>query len=130
LLAVVTALAVVVLSLGFAGAARAEGTPWVRSDLPDYAPGSTVTLTAGGFEPGESVRIVVNDDQGRSWSHTADVAADTTGGFSHGFTLPEWFVATYAVTATASSGTALTSFTDGNISLSIAPAGVTAGVRI
>jgi hypothetical protein len=56
---------------------------------------------------------LVNDDEGQTWSHNADVVADDGGGLIYEFTLPDWFVATYTVTATGEmSGTARTSFTD------------------
>ncbi|MDQ3889547.1 MAG: MBG domain-containing protein [Actinomycetota bacterium] len=107
-----------------AGAPAATGSafggpsdpPWIASDQPDYSPGATVTLTGGNWQPGESVHIFVNDDEGRTWSFADDVIADADGVIRETFDLPDWFVATYGVTATGSdaggSGTATTSFTD------------------
>ena len=44
------------------------------------------------------------------------MVADADGQISDPFTLPDWFVATYAVVATGTeSGTATTTFTDGNV---------------
>ena len=40
----------------------------IQSEEADYAPGKTVTLTGSNWQPGESVRINVNDDQGKTWS--------------------------------------------------------------
>ena len=85
----------------------------IQSDRADYPPGATVNLTGSGWQPGEWVDIVVNDDVGQTWSHTATVAADDNGNISDTFTLPDWFVATYKVTATGDvSGTATHTFTD------------------
>ena len=87
--------------------------PTIQSDKADYAPGERVTLTGSGWQPGESVHINVNDDLGQTWSRNVDVTADASGNISDSFNLPDWFVATYKVTATgAQSGVATTSFTD------------------
>lgn len=48
--------------------------------------------------------------------YNADVTADGSGNISHSFNLPDWFVATYKVTATGDqSGTVTTSFTDARL---------------
>jgi hypothetical protein len=119
--------ALVGLLLGtlFVGGARAatDGSgapPTIASDKADYVPGETVTLTGSGWQPGETVQIVVNDDQGRTWTHSADVAADDDGGVTDQFQLPNWFVAVYNVTATGpSSGTVTSSFTDAALKATI-----------
>src|SRR5687767_8689394 len=93
-----------------------SSTPWIASDLPDYAPGETVTLTGGNWQPGESVHINVNDDKGQTWSRNVDVTASAQGSFTDQFQLPTTFIALYTVTATgATSGTATTTFTDANL---------------
>jgi hypothetical protein len=87
----------------------------ITSDLADYAPGATVTLTGAGWAAGESVHIFVNDDINQQWSldSNPDPVADGSGNFTYQFDLPDLFVATYSVTATgATSGTATTTFTD------------------
>ena len=87
----------------------------ITSDLPDYNPGATVTLTGAGWAAGESVDITVNDDAGQTWTLNSDPdpVADGSGAFTYQFQLPNWFVANYSVTATGTtSGTATTSFTD------------------
>src|SRR5689334_19213102 len=83
----------------------------IASDLADYAPGATVTLTGAGWAAGESVDITVNDDAGQTWSLNSnpDPAADSSGAFTYQFQLPNWFVANYGVTAIGTtSGTATT----------------------
>jgi hypothetical protein len=100
--------------------------PTIQSDKADYAPGELVTLTGSNWQPGESVHINVNDDQGQTWSYDSnpDVQADANGNISHTFNLPSSFVATYKVTATgAQSGVATTSFTDGNLAFALATSG-------
>ena len=80
--------------------------PAVTSDKADYEPGAPVVLTGSGWQPGESVHIVVNDDglQPEVWQHTATVVADAAGGFEYQFDLPDWLVANYTVTATGQLG--------------------------
>ena len=69
-------LTVLVAMLAFPAMAFAEpldssgGTspaPTIQSDQADYSPGATVTLTGSNWQPGESVRIYVNDDVGQTW---------------------------------------------------------------
>ena len=106
------------LAAGFAMTANAQeaASPSISSDKEDYAPGETVVLTGAGWQPGESVNVVVNDDDGQTWRREVDVTADEAGGIRDEFQLPDWFVARYSVTATGGlSGTATTGFTDGNV---------------
>jgi hypothetical protein len=111
--------AVLIAIPGAAALAQDTGTspaPTIQSDKADYAPGELVTLTGSGWQPGESVRIFVNDDQGQTWNRIQDVTADASGNISDSFNLPNWFVAQYSVTATGTqSGTATTSFTDADV---------------
>src|SRR5215213_11154975 len=118
-------------AVAFAEPVAQDGTtgasmPTIQSDKADYAPGELVTLTGSNWQPGESVHINVNDDQGQTWSYDSnpDVQADANGNISHTFNLPSSFVATYKVTATgAQSGVATTSFTDGNLAFALATSG-------
>jgi len=79
-------LCALVALLAFAGNAgavtRTGGTgtdPWIASEMPDYAPGSAVNLMGGSWQPGESVHINVNDNDGQTWVRNADVTADANG---------------------------------------------------
>src|ERR687890_2278407 len=91
----------------------APPAPTIQSDKEDYPPADTVILTGSGWQPGETVNINVNDDEGQTWNRNVDVIADENGGVRDEFVLPDWFVAIYSVTATGSSGTIATStFTD------------------
>jgi hypothetical protein len=98
-------------------------TPTISSDLEDYPPGATVTLTGSGWGPNESVHLFVNDSAGQSWSYDAYVTADPFGSFTDAFQLPNWFVANYTAAASDSNGlTASASFTDANIAVQPGPA--------
>ena len=98
--------------------------PTIQSDLPDYEPGGLVTLTGGGWQPGEAVNIVVNDDAGQTWNRNVNVTADASGNIIDSFNLPAWFVATYSVKATGASGTVATSsFTDASVTVHRGPTG-------
>src|SRR3712207_2976223 len=105
-----------VAMLVFPAVAFAQTAPTIASDKADYAPGELVTLTGSGWQAGESVNIVVNDDVGQTWSRNVDVTADASGNITDQFNLPDWFVAVYRVTATgAQSGVVTTTFTDGDV---------------
>jgi hypothetical protein len=95
--------------------------PSISSDKADYAPGETIVLSGSGWLPGEHVHITVNDDVGQTWLRESDVNADAGGSLSDQFQLPDSFVARYAVTAVGdASGTATTTFTDGNLKVASA----------
>ena len=118
LLAMLCAVSALMASSVAAGAMPVDSVatgPSITSDKEDYAPGERVTLTGSGWQPGETVHINVNDDQGKTWSRDVDVTADADGRIVDSFNLPDWFVATYAVRASAPSGVATSSFTDGNV---------------
>src|SRR5213082_2912463 len=95
------------LSMGGAMPAFGMGTgggsttnPWIQSDQADYGPGSTVTLNGGNWAPGENVHVFVDDANGHTWNHSADVTADDNGLIQDVFNLPNTFVSDYSVTAT------------------------------
>jgi hypothetical protein len=116
-------LVVLVAAFAFAGGAgamvnEATNLPWIQSDQIDYAPGSTVHLTGGNWQPGEAVTIFTNDTIGNTWSQTDHATADANGNVTDDVTLPNSFVASYTVTATGASGaTATATFTDGNVNV-------------
>jgi photosystem II stability/assembly factor-like uncharacterized protein len=51
----------------------------IQSEEAVYARGKTVTITGSNWQPGESIHINVNDDQGKPWSRIVDVTADASG---------------------------------------------------
>src|SRR5215207_11649043 len=116
LLLAALAITVVFPAMGVTQDAGSPAAPTIQSDKDDYAPGELVTLTGSGWQPGESVNIVVNDDKGQSWNRNVNVTADASGNIRDSFNLPEWFVALYSVKATGASGAvATTTFTDANL---------------
>ena len=96
-------------------------SPTISSDKADYAPGETVILTGDNWLPGEHVHITVNDSVGQTWLRESDMNADESGSIRDEFQLPDSFIAEYAVTAVGdASGTAQTTFTDGNLKVASA----------
>src|SRR3954453_5200008 len=87
-------------------------SPTITSDKPDYAPGSTVTITGAGWPADERVDLRTDDDLGRTWSDTGTATTDASGGFTYRFPLPNNFIAQYRTTATDGVNTAETTFTD------------------
>src|SRR3954447_18466103 len=87
-------------------------SPTITSDKPDYAPGSTVTITGAGWPADERVDLRTDDDLGRTWSDTGTATTDASGGFTYRFQLPSNFIAQYKTTATDGVNTAETTFTD------------------
>ncbi len=81
-----------------------SGPPAITTSKDDYVPDELVDLTGSGWQPGESIDIVVDDLAGSTWRHNATVTADEFGAFFYEFQLPNWFVATYTVTATGDAG--------------------------
>jgi hypothetical protein len=87
--------------------------PFIASEKDDYAPAELVGLVGGNWVPDESVEIVVDDEEGRSWRQTGQAVADADGNLAYYVRLPDWFVATYTVTATGQlSGKVTTTFAD------------------
>ena len=101
MLAVVALVVGMVAQFGVAPAYAADTfSPTITSDLADYNPGGTVTLTGTGWDPvGTAVHVVVNDDDAQSWQYVKDVAVPN-GSFTDVFALPNYFVAQYSVVAT------------------------------
>ena len=89
---VITIVAALAIGSSAAQAMPVDGgtstNPWVQSDELDYAPGSTVTLSGGNWQPGENVHIFVDDTNGHTWNHSADVTADDAGEIQDVFDLP------------------------------------------
>jgi hypothetical protein len=120
LLLLVFAFAAAALVYPVMASAQDTGTPapTIRSDLADYPPGATVTLTGSGWQPGETVDIFVDDDKTKTWVGNFQTTADANGNITYQFDLPDWFVATYNVRATgAQSGVVTTSFTDAAVDI-------------
>lgn len=91
----------VALLIALAGprAARGEVQPAVATDRADYSPGSTVSISGAGFQPGEAVRLQVlqisTTDNGGNEHKPWQVAADAKGALS-----ASWFVTSHEAGAT------------------------------
>ncbi|MBK9741229.1 MAG: VWA domain-containing protein [Actinobacteria bacterium] len=97
----------------------------ITSDLADYAPASTVELLGTGWKGDETVRIIVNDTLGQTWQHDAIVPVFKDGSIADSFDLPDYFVATYDITAMGmdSGRMASATFTDSNGTITVHKAG-------
>ncbi len=93
-----------------AGVVSGADQPSISSDRSDYAPGDAVALSGAGWQAGEAVQILVDDDQDDPWSHEAELTAAADGTVSDSFDLPD-VAGEFSVTATAPSGTASSAFT-------------------
>jgi hypothetical protein len=93
-----------------------EAAPTIASDLVDYNPGGTVTLTGANWQGDTEVRIIINDNVGQTWTRDVIVTVAEDGSISDTFQLPNYFVASYLVSASGqqTGRTATTTFTDAN----------------
>ena len=57
--------------------------PTIASDLADYPPGGTVTLTGDGWDGDTAVNISVNDTYGETWHRVVDVDVWTARSILH-----------------------------------------------
>src|SRR2546428_702575 len=107
------ALASVVALAAFSAHASAAT---VATDQPDYHPGQTVVITGSGWEPGETVVLVLHEDPPLDPDLQLTSVADTNGDFRNAdFTVDVFDIGvTFTLTATGlSSGLAeQTTFTD------------------
>ncbi len=94
-----------------AGTVSGADQPSISSDRSEYAPGDAAALSGDGWVAGETVHILVEDDQNDPWSYTSDVTASADGTVSDSFDLPDDVSGAFAVTATAPSGTASANLT-------------------
>ena len=111
--------AALALSLAFRGEAGAQMQPSVATDQADYSPGSIVSISGTGFQPGETVRLQVlriDVDSNDGPEHLPwEVGADDSGAFEAAWLVtPHEAGATLRLTATglASGLAAETTFTD------------------
>jgi hypothetical protein len=99
---------------------------WVTTDRSDYSPGERVTVTGGGFQPGETVRLLFERNPETSPFTTIDTVADADGKIQNSdyVCLDTDGGVTFLLTATGQTSgiSAQTSFTDGNVK--VEPVGV------
>ena len=72
-----------------AGTVSGADQPSITSDRSEYAPGDAAALSGDGWVAGETVHILVEDDQNDPWSYTSDVTASADGTVSDSFDLPD-----------------------------------------
>lgn len=104
-----------ILATFFAVAAYAQA-PTIATDKPDYAPGEVVTITGTGWQPGETVTIVLHEDPFTHEDRTLFATADGSGSFTNSDYSPQEHDIGVSFTAAAigqaSGWTAETTFTD------------------
>lgn len=107
---------------------RAADAPTITTDAPDYIPGSAVTYTGTGFEPGEVVDVVaVGSADGVTITSQAD--ADGSGNIGGVFDLPYQPEPSYTLTATGESSglVATTTFLDRTVTVTVTKTAWTEG---
>lgn len=97
-----------------------NGSGWIRAELDDYPPGTVVTILGGGWEPGETVTMILSDEPDVQEDRVLTSVADESGGFVNtDFSTTEIHVGvtfTVAAEGQTSGMTASTMFDDGAIS--------------
>lgn len=96
-----------------------SGSGWVRASQDDYAPGETVTILAGGWEPGETVIMMITEEPDVQEDLVLTSIADSDGNFVNSdFAVTEihlGVVFTLTAEGQSSGMTASTMFNDGMI---------------
>jgi hypothetical protein len=121
------------LGPSFATATNGEGLS-ITTDKDDYAPGDTVHFTGAGWQPGDTLDIVLTDDPQSHEPHRWWVLIDGSGGFHDStYVVDETDLGvTFTLTATSRSNPAVSlgvQFTDGTLQgLALAPLSVTVPV--
>jgi hypothetical protein len=89
----------------------------LKTDKPDYQPGETVVMTGSGWQPGETVSIVLRQVPVVEPTLTYQVTADSLGNIylADYAPQPDDLFVSYTVTATGAHSQAQTSFTDGTV---------------
>jgi len=113
---------------------EAYGYPTVQTDQSDYAPGTTVTITGSGFQPGETVNLQLVESPLIDTPGPFTAVADSNGNFANTQFVPDAYdvnVRFYLTAAGATSGfMAQNTFTDGNATSVSGTVKNTAGVGI
>jgi uncharacterized repeat protein (TIGR01451 family) len=112
----------------FATASNGEGLS-ITTDKDDYSPGDTVWFTGAGWQAGDTVDIVLNEEPQTHDPHTWSIPVGENGGFRDSTYVVDFADIGVIFTLTATSRNtpeqSLTvQFTDGNIRAASAPSGV------
>jgi len=104
-------------SSGALATAETVTFPTLATDQADYAPGTNVLVTGGGWQPGETVNLVFHETNGPDADVTYQAAADSSGNISNNQFVPDTHdygvIFTLTATGLTSGLTAQTSFSDG-----------------
>ena len=110
------------------------GFATVKTDKADYAPGTTVTITGGGWQPGETVTLTLVESPLFDTHMLAPVVADSAGNITSTEFAPDLndIGIRFFLTASGSQSQAQTSFTDSETLDSVSvgaqsPAAITPG---
>lgn len=107
----------IALVAGGSGSASSElyGFATVKTDDDDYAPGQTVYITGSGWQPGETVTLVLHEIADFHGDRTLTAVADAFGNIANSEYSPEDhdFGVRFYLTATGAQSQAQTTFTDG-----------------
>ncbi|HEX6944479.1 MAG TPA: hypothetical protein VF128_16250 [Gemmatimonadaceae bacterium] len=100
----------------------------IETNKDDYTPGEVVHVVGRGWGAGETVNLHMTEDPDSHADVDTNVVADASGGFSvHYYDVQIHDIGvTFTLTATGmtSGSRAVTTFTDGNVSVQLSPAGV------
>ncbi len=114
------------------------GFATVKTDKDDYAPGEIVTITGSGWQPGETVTLLLHEavEPPIHGDRMLTAVADTFGNIANNEFAPEDhdYGVRFYLTASGANSQAQTTFTDGqlqsNISFSIGPGSVSPGALL
>ncbi|HEX5234993.1 MAG TPA: Ig-like domain repeat protein [Silvibacterium sp.] len=105
------------------------GFAWVKTDAADYAPGTPVNITGGGWRPGETVTLHLQELPYFDSHPDLTAVADSNGNISNNQFAPDVhdIDIRFYLTATGSASQAQTTFTDATPTLTITGAGTGKG---
>jgi hypothetical protein len=105
------------------------GFAWVKTDALDYEPGTTVNITGGGWQPGETVTLHLQEAPYFDTHADLTATVQSDGTFSNSQFAPDSHdvgIRFYLTVVGSMSGSqAQTTFTDNNVTVASAPSGVT-----
>src|SRR6266581_2434773 len=101
---------------GSSASAELYGFATVKTDKDDYAPGTTVTITGSGWQPGETVTLTLVESPLTDTHPTMTAVADAFGNISNNQFSPDTYDVDirFYLTATGSQSQAQNTFTDAN----------------
>ena len=95
----------------------------MKTDRTDYWPGEPVTVTGSGWQPGETVTLIISEDADTHFDFTYTAVADAVGNITNAEFAPieneifHHFGKKFYVAARGAASQALNTFTDGNATI-------------